>query len=251
MKVLLLDIETAPHKVFTWGLFNQNVSLNQIQESGYTLSWSAKWYGDHNVMFSSIHKDGKQLMLEKIYALVEEADVIVHYNGTKFDVPTLNKEWMGMGWGPPATFNEVDLYRVVRNRFRLASNKLSYIAEYLDLGAKVNHKGMELWIECMDGVPEAWQVMEEYNKQDVVLLEKLYDAILPWIHNHPNHALFDEREVQVCPNCGGLHLQKRGFHYTKTMRYQRLRCNACGTWSRTKTSDMTKEKKAVVLSGIK
>lgn len=251
MKILLLDIETAPHKVFVWGLWNQNVALNQIQEPGYTLSWAAKWYGNPEVMFSSIYEDGKTTMLRKIYELIEEADVVIHYNGSKFDIPTLNQEWLGMGWSPPATFTEIDLYSTVKKRFRLPSNKLSYISEYLRLGEKVNHKGMELWIECMQGDPNAWKTMEAYNKQDVALLERLYDAVLPWISGHPNHGLFDNRDVPICPNCGGLHLQKRGFHYTKTMRYQRLQCNACGSWSKVKTSDLTKEKRAVMLAGIK
>ena len=43
MNILLIDIETAPNKVYTWGLWNQNVSLNQIDEVGYTLCWAATW----------------------------------------------------------------------------------------------------------------------------------------------------------------------------------------------------------------
>lgn len=237
--------------MFVWGLWNQTVAINQIQEPGYTLCWSAKWYGNPEIMFSSIYEDGKAKMFHKIYQLVEEADVVIHYNGSKFDIPTLNQEWLSLGWAPPATFTEIDLYQIVKKRFRLPSNKLSYIAEYLRLGSKVNHKGMELWIECMNGEPESWETMEQYNKQDTVLLESLYDAILPWISNHPNHGLHDEREGLICPNCGSLHVQKRGFHFTKTMRYQRYRCNACGTWSRTRTTDMTKEKRATILTGIK
>jgi hypothetical protein len=251
MKILLLDIETAPHRVFTWGLWNQNIGLNQIAAPGYTLCWSAKWYGNPEVMFASIYEDGKKKMLQGIYDLVAEADVVVHYNGTKFDIPTLNQEWLGMGWSPPAPFTEIDLYRTVKNRFRLPSNKLSYIAEYLKLGSKVNHKGMELWIECMNGEPDAWETMEQYNKQDTALLERLYDAVLPWVHNHPNHALYDDREMFLCPNCGSPHVQKRGYHFTRTMRYQRYRCSACGSWSKERVSYYTKEKKAVVLAGIK
>jgi len=33
MQILLLDIETAPNTAHVWGLWNQNVSLNQLMES--------------------------------------------------------------------------------------------------------------------------------------------------------------------------------------------------------------------------
>ncbi len=43
----------------------------------------------------------------------------------------------------------------------------------------------------MNKDPAAWKVMEKYNKQDVLLLEKVYDRLLPWIKSHPNHHLFN------------------------------------------------------------
>jgi len=44
-KVLILDIETAPIEAFTWGLWDQNVGLNQIKADWTVLSWAAKWLG--------------------------------------------------------------------------------------------------------------------------------------------------------------------------------------------------------------
>ena len=41
-------------------------------------------------------------MLKRIYDLIDEADVVVHYNGKSFDMPTLSKEFIGQGWSPPA-----------------------------------------------------------------------------------------------------------------------------------------------------
>jgi DNA polymerase elongation subunit (family B) len=150
MKVLLLDIETAPNKVYTWGLYNQNVALNQIEEAGYTMCWAAKWYGSKDMLFNSI-RNGKVGFLKEIYDLISEADVVVHYNGTKFDMPTLNKEFVRIGLTPPSPVIEIDLYRTAKNRFRFPSNSLNYVAEYLKLGGKLAHKGMELWRDCMAG----------------------------------------------------------------------------------------------------
>lgn len=250
LKALLLDIETAPHRVYTWGLWQQNVAINQIDEPGYTLCWAAKWTGDKQIKFASVFKDGKEAMLEKIYGLINEADAVIHYNGTRFDMPTLNQEFLSLGWAPPSPVVDIDLLKTARKRFRLPSNKLSYVSEYLGLGSKVAHKGMELWRQCMAGDRGAWKVMEAYNKQDVVLLENVYNRLIPWVQNHPNNALFTDANEAVCPNCGSNHLHKRGFYYTKTLSYQRFQCQGCGTWSRSRTTDLTKEKKANILVGV-
>jgi len=231
MKILLLDIETAPHLVHVWGLWQQNVGLPQIMESGYTLCWSAKWLGSEEVIFSSIQHTNPKRMLLKIWDLLEEADVVVHYNGTKFDIPTLNKEFLLYGLTPPAPYKQIDLLRVARSQFKFPSNKLDYVANVLGLGKKTKHIGHELWIQCMANNPEAWKMMEEYNIQDVMLLEKVYGKLQPWIKNHPNQNLFTNGK-HVCPNCGGDHLHKRGTAYTIAGQYQRYKCTGCGSWSR-------------------
>jgi len=250
MKILLLDIETAPHRVYTWGLWKQNVALNQIEEPGYTLCWAAKWYGEKEIMFSSVHGDGKTKMIKRVYDLIEEADAVIHYNGNHFDMPTLNQEFLSEGFPPPKSPVNIDLLMTARRRFRLPSNKLNYVAGFLGHGQKVEHKGMELWRECMAGHDKAWETMEKYNKGDVLLLEKVYETLRPWVPNHPNHGLYHDAAIPVCPNCGGHHLQKRGYYYTKTMRYQRFQCQDCGAWSKERTNNLDPEKKKAIVVGI-
>ena len=86
--------------------------------------------------------------------------------------------------------------------------------------------------------------MEKYNKQDVVLLEKLYVKLLPWITAHPNVGAFQEDKA-VCPHCGGIDYQKRGLATAALMQYQRYRCNDCGTWFRSTTSVTEKSERFV------
>ena len=45
IRILMLDIETTPDKVYTWGIWNINVGINQIIEPGGLLCFAAKWYG--------------------------------------------------------------------------------------------------------------------------------------------------------------------------------------------------------------
>lgn len=248
MKILHIDIETAPNKVYTWGLYNQNVGLDQIVEPGYTLCWAARWDDDAEVIFRSLHHHGEYSMIVKAWELINEADVVVHYNGNNFDIPTLNREFVKLGLVPPEGYHQVDLLKVVRSRFRFASNKLDFVAQQLGLGAKTAHKGMQLWNQCMAGDGRAWKTMERYNKQDVRLLRKLYKKLLPWIDKHPNHALYMDTDRPVCPNCGSKHVVKVGSQVnTRTQSYDRYRCRSCGTPIRARFTTVPKEKRKHIL----
>lgn len=229
MRLLFLDIETAPHLTATWGLFNQNIAIDQIMEPGYTLCWAAKWYGEKEIMFESV-MTGRKRMISSIYKLMSEADAICHYNGSKFDVPTLHKEFLLLDKTPPKPFKEIDLLKTARRRFRLASNKLDFVAQQLGLGSKVKHRGMGLWLGCMKKNKEDWQVMEEYNRHDVVLLEKVYERLRPWIHDHPNLSVLEG--VSCCTKCGSEDFQARGNRATMAGIYPQYRCNDCGSWFR-------------------
>ena len=227
---MLLDIETAPNTVHVWGLYEQNVAINQIISTGYVMCWSAKWHGQRGVLFDSVRKSRRKPMLERIHALMDEADAIIHYNGSRFDIPTLQKEFILHDLHPPSSVKHIDLLNTTRQQFRFASNKLDFVCQQLGLGKKIPHTGHQLWIDCMDGKPEAWRRMERYNRNDVVILERLYNKLRPWIKNHPNRTLYDPSAV--CPTCGSKHYQSRGFDYTKTKKFRRLQCKDCRTWFR-------------------
>jgi hypothetical protein len=211
-----------------WGLWEQNIAINQIADSSYVLCWAAKWLGEDKVMFDSVRNSGSKRMLQKVKKLLCEADVVIHYNGMKFDIPTLNKEFLTHDIPPPSPYRQVDLLRVSRGTFKFQSHKLDYVSQTLGLGSKTKHAGFQLWLDCMANKADAWRMMEKYNKQDVVLLEKVYEKFRPWIRNHPNHALYDEKAC--CPHCGGVKYQARGVARTKTVTYQRYQCTGCGGW---------------------
>lgn len=234
-KILILDIETAPTAAYVWQMWDQNIGMNQIIKPGYVLSYAAKWLGDPRMFGQSLSNFTKEEMLRGVYSLLSEADIVIHYNGKKFDIPTLNREFVLLGWKPPAGYKQIDLLPIVRQQFKFPHNKLDYVARALGCGGKLKHAGFDMWVGCMNNDPLCWAQLEAYNVEDVVITEKLYLKILPWIPNHPNMGLFNG-EQDVCPNCGGKHLEKRGLSFTAAGKYQRYQCKACGSWSRSKTN---------------
>lgn len=230
MNILTLDIETRPNLAYVWGLWDQNVGTNQIVASTEMICWSAKWVGKHKVTFRSVYHDGKEKMVRDLWDMLDKADVVVHYNGRRFDIPHVNREFLEMELTPPSPYKQVDLLAAVKRRFRFPSNKLEYVVQELGIGEKLKHEGFDLWVRCMANEESAWKLMRQYNINDVALTELLYERILPWIPNIPSHAAHDQD--QVCPACGSGKLQARGFSYTQQSRYRRYQCTNCGKWSR-------------------
>jgi DNA polymerase elongation subunit (family B) len=230
MKTLILDIETSPNVAHVWGLYNQNIGINQLLEPSFVMCWSAKWLHDKKIMFSSVYHNTPKKMIKEIHSLVDEADAVVTYNGKKFDMPTLNKEFLKHNLKPPSPYKDIDLYLTVKSKFNFPSKKLDYVARQLKVGKKTSHSGHELWLKCLTNDKQAWNTMKKYNMNDVIITEEVYNKIIGWINNHPNHNQFTRDEV--CPNCGGLHLIKRGLTCNSVNVYQRLYCKDCGKWSR-------------------
>jgi DNA polymerase elongation subunit (family B)/predicted RNA-binding Zn-ribbon protein involved in translation (DUF1610 family) len=234
MKVLVLDIETSPIDAYTWGIWQQNVGLSQIKAPTRMLSWAAKWAGEDDVFYASERTHSHEDMVLSIYDLVNEADAIVHYNGTAFDMKHLNREFIEINLPPPLKYKNIDLLRVVKSQFKFPSNKLDYVAGVLLGEHKLDTGGFGLWVGVLNGDTKAWKKMEEYNVEDVMLTERLYYRILGWIPAHPNLALWiEDQDEPICPNCGGKHVVRKGIERpARVNAYQRYKCMDCGANSR-------------------
>lgn len=230
--ILALDIETSPNVGDIWGLFKQNIGLNQLHEVTRMLCYTAQWRGAKRVEFYSEFHHGRETMLDTLWTMLDDADVVLTWNGDNFDIPHINRELLLAGYTPPSPFRSIDLMKQSRKRFRWTSNKLQHVSTQLGLEGKVGHEGHGLWTACLAGDEKAWARMRKYAKQDTALLVQIYDILRPWI-DVPNLALYTD-DTGGCPKCGALALQKRGFSYTKLSKFQRFVCNECGAWSRGK-----------------
>lgn len=220
------------------------MSLNQLRRASYTLCWAAKWHGERKIDFGAIWDDKGQY-INRIHSLVNEADAIITYNGDKFDLPILNKDFLLEGLGPPAPYKSIDVYKTVSRVFKFPSNKLMYVTDVLNVTRKMEHEGHGLWTKVMDGNVTAQRKMTKYCKTDVIGLEEVYDQVRPWIKGHPTVTLYDMGEGG-CPRCGESEtLVKEGFAYTLTGKYQRYKCNHCHSWSQS-----TKRTEGVYVKGV-
>ena len=166
-------------------------------------------------------------MVRRTHEMMSEAEIVITYNGDKFDLKKLEGEFLLAKLPPPPPITSVDVLKQVR-KFGFFMNRLGFIAPFLGLGKKLEHEGMGLWIKVIDGDPKAQARMAKYCKQDVILLEKLYVRIKPYIRNHPHTG---KTKGQACGSCGSEKLQSRGVRRTKFFEIQRIHCQSCGSWS--------------------
>ena len=248
-RVLILDIETSPLLSYTWGIWDQNVALNQIAKEWHILSFAAKWLGEKKVFYKD--QRGKKnieddsALLKSVWKLIDQADILLTQNGRKFDVKKLNARFIMHGMHPPSSFKHIDALVLAKKYFAFTSNKLEYMTDKLCTKYKKSHHkkfaGFTLWKECLTGNLEAWNVMEKYNKYDILSLEELYNKLIPWDGNNTvnfNHYT----DTDIC-KCGSDEFNKYGFSFSKVGKFQRYKCARCGAESKSGTNLFDKERR--------
>lgn len=237
-KILVFDIETSPIVARVWRVWGENILHKQIIEDWYMISWAAKWLGSpaNQVMYmdsrrQANYKDDKRLT-QGLLKLINEADVVIAHNGIKFDQRKFNSRVLFNKLKPPHPVKMIDTRLLAKQRFGFTHNSLEHLTHKLNTKyKKYDHQkfpGIELWVESLEKRnQDAWRELEKYNKFDVLALEELYQLMAAW--DNTSFVIFmDELRCK----CGSDDVQKRGFAYTLTGKYQKYVCNACGHWTR-------------------
>lgn len=227
VNVLVFDLETSPNLGYVWQAWQQDVI--RFKDEWDLLSFAYKWLGEKKVFALGQDCYSEEEIVKELHGLFDKADVVVAHNAKRFDVKKANAKFLEYGLPPPSPYKVVDTLLESRKNFGLNSHKLDDLGTLLQVGNKVHHEGFDLWLKCMNGDKRAWKTMLRYNKQDVVLLEKVYYKLLPWMSNHPNLGDLTESDG-VCPKCGSCDLEKRGFTVCRSGKKQRFQCQSCGGW---------------------
>lgn len=248
-KVLFIDCETTPLECYTWGIWDQNIGLPMIKKESTILSIAWKWQGEDKikcVSSSPSNPRGDKALAALAQKLINGCDVAVGHNIDAFDLPKLKTRIIAHDMQPPSQPRTIDTLKIARKHFKFTSNKLEHLAKALDLPAKKmttrKFDGFTLWSECLEGNPEAFKELKEYNKQDVIVLEQCYNKLVKW---EPNIKLdvYSSTLDNVC-TCGSKLWSNNGYSYSPKGRYKRFRCKKCGKERKSTKNLLSKEKKA-------
>jgi hypothetical protein len=227
-KILVLDIETAPGSAYIWSLYDDGpIPLERLIRPGRILCWTAKYVGESHV-FQADERGGREAMLAELARLLATADAVVTYNGNRFDLRKIRGELLAARLRPFPKLTSIDLYQTIKE-MGLFSSKLEYVSQYTEIGKKLRHEGFGLWRKIVEyNDSKAWTKMLRYNKRDVLLTERLYKRLAPYIATHPR--LRPAKDRPDCDVCGSSRLQSRGHRYTRLFKIERFQCTACGHW---------------------
>ena len=246
-RLLTLDIETKPLKVWSWGLWEQNISLDMIIEDWSILSIAFKWVGNDEVFYYDVSKEqdicNDFKVVHAAWEALNHCDVLITQNGKKFDEKKLNAKFEQHGLGAPLPYRHIDTLQIKKKKFALTSNKLEYSTnKFNEKYKKLKHakfSGMSLWLECMKGNPEAWAEMKEYNIHDVLALEELYINHLRHWDKSINFGAYTGAK-HSCPRCGSADLiEKEKLTYTNTGAFQNYQCKNCKSYSTSKHNELS------------
>jgi len=109
-------------------------------------------------------------------------DEIVTYNGTRFDIPYIRSRALFWGFEFPkyGYIKHKDAYYMVRNRLRIHRNKLEDACRLLGIKGKTHLDGV-IWTKALTGDEKALKYVLDHNKKDVIILEKLYHVLEPYV----------------------------------------------------------------------
>ena len=209
------------------------------------MCFSYKWLGDKKVHSVSITDYAARYkadptddydVVRELHRLFNEADIIIAHNLNGFDYKVALGRMIAHDMKPPAPSAKVDTLNAYRRFTRFSSKALDKLGQQLELGRKTKAKYGDLWQGFLKQDKKSIQDMVKYCEQDVLLLEKLYLRIRPYISNHPNLTVITGMPDH-CPKCNSGKMQRQGTRETNTYVYQRYQCQDCGGWGQFRLRD--------------
>lgn len=230
-KVLFFDIETSPNVVYSWRVgYKIELSTDNIVDERKIICICWKFEGEDKTYALNWDKnqDDKE-MLREFGEVLREADVAIGHNGDRFDLKWVKTRNLIHGLPPINNVTTIDTLKLVRNQFNFNSNRLDYLGEILGQGRKMETGGYRLWTEVMNGNKKSLRKMVDYCRQDVVLLEQVYQQLKPYVDKLPVHmGILNGAGRDSCPACGGKEVMKYGTVTARAGKYQKYKCKNCG-----------------------
>ena len=231
-KRLFYDIETSYNIVKSWRVgYNLSITPEDIIHERAIITIAYKWEEDEEVTVLTWNKGCDKDLVKQFVDIMAEADELVGHNVDRFDTKFIMGRALKHGISVLPKYQSTDTLKLAKKHFMLNSNKLDYIAQYLGIGHKVRHRGMEMWDDIiLKNDPKALEEMCEYNVHDVFLTEKVYKALMNYSLPKINHASKQTGDKHSCPECGSEEAVLTKTYISNSGTKTRLMsCNSCST----------------------
>lgn len=215
------DLETSYMQGYFFDIWNINIAMSQVTKQSHLLSASWAINDEEPVGIRLTPEDvktGNDLeVVIKLIEAINSCDVVVTFNGKKFDVKKLNTRALYWGLPPVVIPRHIDLMQDAKRLFKFPSNSMQNISQYLGEDGKISTGGSRLWERCMefenyDVCQNALEEMLTYNLQDINATRDLHKRFMGWSKNTPNIGTIakskDGLDGLRCTHCGSNDVSK-------------------------------------------
>jgi len=233
LKVLFFDVETCPVLAWIWRSGNKiSVQHDQIKKGQrfniICICW--KW-NDNKQIYSldwGIKTQDSTKMIADFTKEIEKADIVVAHNGDRFDIKQVNTQRLLNKQEPINWPTSEDTLKQFRKYFAFPSYKLDYLSKVLGSAGK-DKMDFQDWIDIVEGKdPKALAKMIKYCKQDVRLLEKVFDSAKVFFKPKMNAGIALGNGRFACPRCGSDKSRSNGRGVSMARQFQKRLCMKCG-----------------------
>ena len=168
--------------------------------------------------------DDKELCL-RMRKILEDADLLITYNGIQCDIPFLQTRLLHHGLDPLVPTAHKDVYYTARHKLKLSRNRLYDVQTFLGLKNEKSPVNLIQWLRALIGNKKAQQEILYHCKQDVLVLEDAYMKLRPLMIAHPRMHGYGS-----CNKCGGTLMKNKTYYTTGKNNKITLKCKKCGGW---------------------
>lgn len=257
----IFDVETLPLVGLMFEMYDQNFNFDALLSEGGLLSWSGK-YLFSSAMYSDIltpdeitHDKHYNFQFDtyrissSLWAFMNSCDIIIGHNSKDFDRKVANTAFQDHRLGG-VRYRDIDTYKIIVENFKLPSKSLAYVNKRWGIRSKGHTGGMKLWKKCLAGDVQALEQMLNYNEGDVLATESLFWEVHSYARNLPNFSTYSHDETTVCNTCRSENFYRNGWWYTDLAKFERYRCDDCGSNLRGRKNTLPKSKVKSLLSRV-
>jgi DNA polymerase elongation subunit (family B)/ribosomal protein S14 len=244
-KRLFFDIETSYNVVSSWNIGRDiHINHDNIIKERAIICICYKWEHEKQVHSFQWNKGDDKKMLIDFMAIMAQASEIVGQNSDDFDIKWIRTRCIFHNIPMFPDYQSVDTLKLSRSGFRFNSNKLDYLGKFLGFGGKEATGGFQLWKDIVEkNSSSAMSKMIKYCKRDVLLLQKVFAKLKPYVKSKSHVGVIQGKDKTTCPECGSDHTVGRGWLVMASgLQKQRHQCQNCGKYFSLAKSVLIKKK---------
>lgn len=239
VNILYWDLETSPEEAFVWGRWKINVADCQVKRYSHILTCSYAFNDGKPVGVKltpeDVQNEDDLTAVVDMALAINHADVIVTFNGKKFDLKYLKTRILKWGLPPLKPVKHIDLFEQAKRHFRFPSNSMDNICKYLGYSTLKIKTDFDLWKRCLstnDNISSiALEEMNIYCKGDIEVTRNLHKQMSGWVTGTNIGTIVNHKQPENSTlrcKCGSDDIQpEQGFHYTSMNGFQLYRCGSC------------------------